>query len=115
MSKEIIGIVVICIGFSMILGSLWYVGLLLILIGGILFYYFNKQYWENFQKEKNLLYFSKLKHQIKKQEEDDYCDGCKYLNYAPLNGLYYCSLNKTPKPHPDELEHLYCENREEPE
>lgn len=47
-------------------------------------------------------------------DANDYCDGCKHLKYEEPSG-FFCYLNKEPKPHPDEPEHLYCESRGEEE
>ena len=46
-------------------------------------------------------------------DEDEYCEGCKHLQYEAETNSLYCTLNKEPKPHPDEPENLYCESRGE--
>jgi len=46
-------------------------------------------------------------------DENEYCDGCKHCKYDALENFGYCDLDKTPKPHPDEPENLYCESRGE--
>ena len=50
---------------------------------------------------------------MRSSEVEDYCDGCKHLRYSQSGDIVYCKLDKEPKPHPDEPEHLYCESKED--
>jgi len=45
------------------------------------------------------------------KEQDEYCEGCKHMKFEKETNAEFCELNKEPKPHPDEPEHLFCESK----